>query len=401
MKYLHRDAEKTIARYCSLFPAVALTGPRQSGKSTTLKKLFESEYRYVTFDDPTQGAFFDDDPKGFMKRHSGRVIFDEVQKAPKIFDYLKLAIDEDRGSYGHYILTGSSQFAFVKGITESLAGRIGMLSLLPFQYSEIPSPLRERQIVNGSYPELVMRKYDGLGEWYSSYIANYLERDVRSLYNLGNLRDFRRLLMLLAARSAQELNMSELAGEVGVSVNTIRSWISILEASYIIFLLPPYHRNLGKRIVKRPKIYFYDTGIICHLTGISDRKLLDRGPLAGPVFENYIVSEIKKIILHNGRESELYYFRNNLGLEADCIIEDRHAQTVHYVEIKNTRTAKPRMADSLVKLIDLEKNEISPSTRSIEGRIVYAGEERTALSDSIQFIDYRDLLEQLSHPAGT
>ena len=238
MNYLPRVAETTISKYLAIFPSVAVTGPRQSGKSTMLREKFCPEYTYVTFDDPLEIDFFENDPKGFFKNYSGKVIFDEVQKLPQFFNYLKIEIDNDRQYYGKYILTGSSQFAFIREITESLAGRSGMLSLLPFQIQEIPEKLQPLQILKGSYPEPVVREYEGSSEWYGAYIRNYIERDVRSLYNIGNLRDFQRLVMLLAARTSQELNMSVLANELGVTVATIRKWISVLEASYIIFFLP-------------------------------------------------------------------------------------------------------------------------------------------------------------------
>lgn len=390
MKYLSRRIEKTISRYIKLFPAIAITGPRQSGKSTTLKETFQLKYKYITFDDPMQIEFFNNDPKGFMKNIAGKAILDEVQKVPGIFEYLKMEIDANRNNYGRFILTGSSQFSFVKGITESLAGRIGMLSLLPFQYSEIPPKDRKEQLVKGCYPELIARSYSGYKEWYSAYISNYIERDVRSLYNIGNLRDFQRLLFLLAAHSAQEVNLSVLANEIGASVKTIKTWLSVLEASYIIFFLQPYHKNLGKRIVKRPKVYFYDTGLICYLTGINSETILNQGPLAGPVFENYIIAEIKKIILHSGSDRQLYYFRNNLGLEADLIIEDQEKQLLRFIEIKNTETARIKMAESINKLIALEKENKSLINK-IEGFVLYRNNDKINSGDTM-FINYEEFL---------
>ena len=290
--YINRFLERTIKQYLKIFPAVAVTGPRQSGKSTMLQHLFQKEYKYVTFDDPINIEFFRKDPKGFMLNYSGKIIFDEVQKAPEIFDYLKIEIDRNRDVKGKYILTGSNRFEIHKNITESLAGRIGMMSLLPMQYTEIPVDLRSQFILNGSYPELIVNKYKYVREYYASYVENYIERDVRNIINIVNLRDFQRLIFLLAARVSQELNMNSLSKEIGVSVKTIQGWISILEASYIIFLLPSYHKNLGKRIIKRPKLYFYDPGIVCYLTGIRDMETLNQGPLGGSLFENMIVSEM-------------------------------------------------------------------------------------------------------------
>ena len=322
MKYIPRHIEKVLRSYLRMFPAVSLTGPRQSGKSTTLQQMFDGKYTYVSFDDPLTVEFFTQDPKGFIGKYKDKVIFDEAQKAPLLFNYLKIAIDQDRHKYGKFILTGSSQFKLVTQITETLAGRIGSLSLLPFHMYEIPKRWRRQQILKGSYPELIHLKYQNTLRWYSAYVSLYIERDVRNIANVGNLRDFQRLIKLLSARVSQELNFSSLAKEIGVTVRTVQNWISILEASYIIFLLPSYHKNLGKRLVKRPKIYFYDTGLVCYFTGIETEDVLRKGPLDGPIFENYIVAEIQKWILHHGLNDQLYYFRTNLGIEVDLIIEN-------------------------------------------------------------------------------
>jgi len=391
MKYFPRTIEKTIKDYLTIFPAVGITGPRQSGKSTTLQKVFGRQYRYVTFDDPLVVNYFENDPRGFMEKYGNKVIFDEVQKSPEIFHYLKLAIDRDRQNTGKFILTGSSQFSFIKHITESLAGRIGLLSLLPFQRREIGKDLRPKQILKGSYPELAGRKYFKAKEWYAAYVNNYIERDVRSLYNVGNLRDFQRFINLLAARVAQELNMSVLANDLGVNVKTIQHWISILEASYIIFLLPSYHKNLGKRIIKRPKLYFYDTGLICYLTGIKDEDTLFRGPLDGPIFENYVISEVKKIILHENLDTHAFYFRSNLGLESDLILEDREKKIIKFVEIKSGKTATYAMVKNLKKLVALEQQSKHIAKVKVTGCLVYRGKAEEPLG-GIQLQNVSDFL---------
>lgn len=391
MKYFPRIIEKTIKDYLAIFPAVGITGPRQSGKSTTLQKVFGHQYRYVTFDDPMVVSFFENDPRGFMEKYENKVIFDEVQKSPEIFHYLKLAIDRDRQNTGKFIITGSSQFSFVKHITESLAGRIGLLSLLPFQREEITKNLQSKQILKGSYPELASRKYIKTKEWYAAYVNNYIERDVRSLHNVGNLRDFQRLVNLLAARTAQELNMSVLANDLGVSVKTIQQWISILEASYIIFLLPSYHKNLGKRIVKRPKLYFYDTGLICYLTGIQDENILFQGPMDGPIFENYVIAEVKKMILHKNLDIQPFYFRSNLGLESDLILEDKEKRTIKFIEIKAGKTAKYAMIKNLKKLIALEQQSKHIVEVKVTGHLVYKGETEESLDD-IQLENFSNFL---------
>ncbi len=393
MDYIERTIEKTIRKYLGIFSSVAITGPRQSGKSTMLKERFVPEYRYVTFDNPLEIEHLESDPNGFIKKYNNKVIFDEIQKAPELFNYLKIEIDNDRDNYGKFIITGSSQFSIIHNITETLAGRIGSLSLLPFQCSEIPEGLREKQVLFGSYPEIVKRCYKDHSDWYGAYIYNYIERDVRSLANIGNLRDFQRLISLLAARCAQELNMSELASDIGVSVKTVRSWISILEASYIIFLPGPYYKNLGKRIVKRPKIYFFDTGIVCYLTGTSSKELLEKGPMAGPVFENYVISEVKKSILHNGSNADIFYFRSNLGLEVDLIVLNRDTQELLFTEIKNTHTARIRMIDPLRKIIDLEKKSEHLTPLTITGTLVYRDHKRVMLSEEIEALGMEDFLD--------
>ncbi len=396
MKYLSRTLEQTIKKYLTLFCIVGITGPRQSGKSTTLKINFGEEYQYISFDDPLLIEFFEKDPNGFLEKYKNKVIFDEIQKVPQLFNYLKIAIDNDRQNYGKYIITGSSQFSFLKQVTESLAGRIGLLSLLPFQLNEIPKKLQSRQILKGSYPELIIRNYQNSNEWYAAYISNYIERDVRSLYNIGNLRDFQRLIMLLAARASQELNMNELANEIGVSVKTIQSWISVLEASYIIFLLPSYHKNLGKRIVKRPKMYFFDTGLVCYLTGIQDEEILNKGPLGGPIFENYIISEINKAVLHKNLNIGMYYFRSNLGLEADLILEDRNIRQISFIEIKNSHTAKYRMIKNLAMLMDMEKKSTHTFPLKINGYLIYKGKGSEMFKENLTYQNYNIFLKSIS-----
>ncbi|MBI4243958.1 MAG: ATP-binding protein [Planctomycetes bacterium] len=390
MKYISRQIERTLKKYLSIFPAVSLTGPRQSGKSTTLREVFGADYTYVTFDDPLTVEYLNRDPEGFMNKYGDRVIFDEVQKAPLIFNYLKIAIDSDRHNYGKFILTGSSQFTLAGRITETLAGRIGSLSLLPLQLYELPEQWRGVQILRGSYPELVHLKYKNTSQWYGAYINHYIERDVRSVSNVGNLSDFQRLIKLLAANAAQELNMSALASDIGVTVRTVQNWISILETSYIVFLVPSYHSNLRKRIVKRPKLYFYDTGLICYLTGIESEGLLFGGPLNGPVFENYIVAEIKKWILHNDLRSQLFYFRTNLGIEVDLIIENMDVRTIKLIEIKSSETARFEMVKNILKVGEMLNKNLRQKLR-VSNALIYRGKTISNHIDNCRCLNYLDL----------
>ncbi|MDF1653891.1 MAG: ATP-binding protein [Coxiellaceae bacterium] len=380
MGYIERLQQPRLQQYLQHFPVVGITGPRQSGKSTMLQHLL-ADYEYVTFDDYAVTAEFADDPEGFMARYNNCVIFDEAQKAPEIFNYVKIAVDNDRQNYGKYILTGSSQFAFVKGITESLAGRIGLMSLLPLSYSEMPVDLRAASIYKGSYPELVVRHYAGNDLWMSSYLQNYITKDLRDLVSVRDLRDFSRFIELLAANVSQVMNMSHYAKDLGVTVQTIKRWLSALEAAYIIFLLPPYHDNLGKRIVKSPKLYFYDTGLVSYLTGVSTQQQYEKGPMYGAIFENYILSELKKISSFEAKHNQLYFYRSSNGsVEVDVIYE--HGQQREFIEIKASATYTPRMSKHIKELIgDKDK-----------GFVLYQGRPRK-INDHLLVQPFGDYLQ--------
>lgn len=346
MRYINRVAESKLLEYIGFFSIVGLTGPRQSGKSTLLKHLFP-DYQYVNFDDLSLRTFFFDDPEAFMATYAHQVIFDEAQLVPELFAYLKIAVDQDRDHPGKFILSGSSQFHLIKNITETLAGRVGLLSLLPFQYSEVPSNLHLVSQFKGAYPELIVKKFTLWRDWYASYIDTYLNRDVRTLSNVGDLRDFQRLMQLLASRVSSVLNMNELAGELGVDAKTIKRWLSILEASYIIFLLPPFYENFGKRLIKSPKIYFYDTGMVSFLTGIQTQDQYQWGPLSGGIFENYIIAEIMKMNLHKKTHANLYFLRTSHGEEIDLIVD--YGTHRDLIEIKSGQTFKVSMISQLIK----------------------------------------------------
>ncbi len=294
-RYITRQIEPRIKKYASQFPAVLLTGPRQSGKSTTLKKIFGRTHKIISFDDPLLRERSLTDPHLFLENLPDRVVFDEIQYAPQILSYLKINIDRRRQERGIYILTGSQQFSLMKGLTETLAGRVGVLTLLPFNYQEIQTvqrksePLFINACLRGSFPEIVAHPKIDASAWYSSYLTTYLERDIRSIYNIGSLREFQRFMQLLASRCSQILNLSNLANDLGVAVNTVKNWISVLEASQIIYLLSPYYQNMGKRISRNPKVYFLDCGLVCYLTGIATKGHLLNGPMAGALFENYCI----------------------------------------------------------------------------------------------------------------
>ncbi len=376
--YIKRIAEPLVLRYLKAFPVLGLTGPRQSGKSTLLKHLLP-QYSYVTFDDAQNILSFTDDPESFFKRYKQQVIFDEVQHVPEIFNRIKLHVDQDRSHYGNYVLTGSSQFKFLQHVTESLAGRIGLLSLLPLQYAEMPKAWLQESLFRGSYPELVARNYHEAHLWYASYLDTYLAKDIRTLANIGDLRDFQRFIQLLAGNATHLLDMSSYSRDVGVSVPTIKRWLSVLEASYIIFMVPPFYENFGKRITKSPKVYFYDTGIISYFTGVTSFDQYEQGPMAGSLFENYVVSEIRKNELHRGTLSELYYFRTQDQVEIDLIVDRK--STKDFIEIKKSASFHPKMIQGLKKYPDQASRLI----------LLYNGERSS--HGKIEIMPYWDYLQ--------
>lgn len=378
MNYQHRVLEATLKNYLNYFPVVGLTGPRQSGKSTLLQQILPN-YKYVTFDDYRIISLFHHDPERFLTLYADHVIFDEVQKLPELFNYIKIAVDRDRHNKGKFVLTGSSQFSLLKQTSESLAGRIGLLSLYPFQFSEVPAKLQEESLFRGGYPELVERDYAFYNEWFSSYIETYIHKDIASVGHVGDIRDFRRLLQLLAASASQQLNMARFASDLGVDVKTIKRWIALLEASYIIFLIPPFYKNYGKRLVKSPKIYFHDVGLVSFLTGIENTSLFEKGPMAGAIFENYIVSEILKKERHNNKSSELYYLRTSHGIEVDLIIDRKN--TKEWIEIKNSSTFNPRMTAAMGAFIE----------NGDTGYLLYRG-SNFPYHDPISVMNYKDYL---------
>jgi len=365
MIYLPRVIETTLKKHLSAFPIVAVTGPRQAGKSTLLQQTL-SDYHYVTFDDPNLREFLHMDPEGFMKTYSSRVIFDEAQLAPALFSYLKIYVDrpDNRSIKGQFVLTGSSQFHLLSQITETLAGRVGLLSLLPLEYSELPDKEKPLSVYRGSYPELVCRHYEYSDAWFSSYINTYLERDIRGLHNVGDLVTFQRFIKLLSAQVSAPLNMSQYAKDIGVSVPTIKRWISMLEASYIIFLLPPYFNNLSKRVIKTPKVYFYDSGLVAYLTGLIDQTVYERSPLKGALFENEIISQIIKKHKNRALPGTFYFYRTHEQSEVDMIID--FGTYRHWIEIKSTATFESKMTKTL--LAQMQQQD--------EGFILYQGDEK-------------------------
>ena len=392
--YVHREIEKPLRKLFRQFPSLALTGPRQAGKTTVLKNVFGKGFTFVSFDDPLTREKALSDPVLFLENVSEPAVFDEIQYVPELLSYIKILIDKSRSRHGRFIFTGSQQFQLIKNLGDTLAGRVCLLNLLPFSREELKDTPATRKnksptdafvsaCIRGSFPEICMRPGMDSDAWYGAYLQTYLERDVRSIYNIGNLREFQQFIRLLASRCAQVLNLSGLSNDLGVSVNTVKNWLSILEASQLVYLLTPFYRNLGKRITRSPKVYFLDCGLVGYLTGIRDRKTLLNGPLAGPLFENYVVQETVKACLNQAKRPSLYYVRTQNDLEVDLIIES--GLRVTPIEIKLTRSPAIRMAASILRF-----KTVFSKLNILPGRLVCLADEDGILQTdvSIQTLDH-------------
>ena len=366
---LNRSAISTALRLARGFPVLAVTGPRQSGKTTLARTLF-ADKPYVTLEDPAEREFVETDPRGFLARFPKGGIFDEAQRCPALFSYLQGVVDERR-RMGEFILTGSQQFGLMSNITQSLAGRAGLLQLLPLSLAELnaggllPASL-DTVMFQGGYPALYDRPVVP-DDWFPNYVATYIERDVRQLLAVRDLSLFQRFLKMCAARSGQLVNLSALAADCGISHVTAREWLTVLEASYIIYLLRPYHRNFGKRLVKMPKLYFLDTGLMAYLLGIRDAKTLATHASRGMLFESLVVSEWIKRQFNAGQGAELYFWRDNVGHEVDLLVPQGHRFVP--IEIKSGATFSPDWASALRKLSALFGDEALPPG------IIYGGKD--------------------------
>lgn len=320
---IKRTAEKLVRAYSRQFRALAVVGPRQSGKTTLVRKVFSAK-EYVSLENPDELQMAQSDPRGFLSRFPKGAIFDEAQRAPALFSYLQQVLDESRKE-GLFILTGSNNFLLQQSISQTLAGRIGYVDLLPLAYNEIrefgkQQPDTNELILQGCYPELFDRKRK-FSTWYPAYIRTYVERDVKLLRNIDNSVSFTRFLRLCAGRTGQQLNIAELAMASSIDVKTANAWLGILQTSYIIYLLPPYYKNFNKRVVKTPKLYFVDTGLACSLLGIRSTKELSLSHFRGALFENYVIMEAMKRKYNLGKDVNLYYWRDNKGIEVDLLID--------------------------------------------------------------------------------
>lgn len=365
------------------FRALCITGTRQSGKTTLSKALFKGK-PYINFEDPVTQDSFQKEPKKFLDKLRSGAIFDEVQRVPELFRHLQILMDKN-SSRGQFILTGSNNFLLQEQVSQSLAGRAGYLTLLPLSYQELKDNklLATDLLINmltGGYPEIWNEKLNPQ-KWLTSYIQTYIQRDVRQLKNIFNLPVFNRFISICANYAGQILNRDELSRQVGVDTKTIQSWLGLLESSYIVFQLQPWHNNLNKRIIKSPKIYFYDTGLLSTLLNISSKTGIKNHPMAGAIFENWCIAEIKKNKCNGGEIGGLFYFRDHLGNEIDLIIDKETGPLA--VEIKSA--SKPD-----IKLIQGLKywKKYQPSANSI---LLYQGKNISFGDSNIQFLNWEEL----------
>ncbi len=372
MAYVPRGLATTVRRAVRTFPVVLVTGARQAGKTTLLQQEFGRTHHYVSLERPDVRERALADPVAFFEDHPGPLILDEVQHAPALLPWIKDAVDQDRRP-GRWLLTGSQSFQLMKGVSESLAGRVAILRLDPLSTSEVAGnpgrdplarvfgkkrpmpqvvlPELSDWLLRGSYPEIRSNPRVDRELWFSSYVQTYLERDIRDILQVTDLGTFHSFLRLLAARTGQLLNLAELGREAGITGPTARRWLSVLEASHVVHVLQPYHRNFGKRLRKSPKVVWLDPGLPTFLLGLRDRETVLRGPTAGALVENAVTSEWIKALRQRGDMSDVWFWRSSDGLEVDLVLE--REGILHGIEVKATRTPTPRHADALAKWLDL------------------------------------------------
>lgn len=365
------------------FKSVAVVGPRQSGKTTLVRTCFPDK-PYVSLENPQERAFATSDPIQFLRQFPDGAILDEVQRVPELLSYLQQILDED-ARRGLFILSGSNNFLLLEKITQTLAGRVAYLDLLPLSIEELialPNAVSDLHVclLQGGYPEIWAQGI-APSDWFAAYVRTYVERDVRLIRNIENLFAFEKMLSLCAGRVGQLLNAHNLAIEVGVDLKTVQAWLGILQASYIIFLLPPYFKNFNKRIIKTPKLYFCDTGLACHLLGIRRSAELTQHPYKGPLFENFIVLEYLKARFNRGERSNLFFWRDSSGNEIDLLVQE--GQSLHPVEIKSGQT----IIDDFFKGFRFwEKLTGEPG-----GTVVYGGDQIQQRSNGLQVVSWRNV----------
>ncbi len=387
-----RTLATVLHRAAKGFPVITLTGPRQSGKTTLCRAAFP-ELAYRTLEAPDVRLHALEDPRGFLAGLRDGAILDEIQRAPELTSYLQVMVDEDP-TPGRFVLTGSEHLSLTQATSQSLAGRTAILHLLPFDRAELRAAGRGddellETLWRGAYPALFDRDLEP-GPWLSAYVAMYLERDVRRLLNVGDLSAFQTFVGLCAGHVGRVVNLSALGGDAGVSHNTAKAWLSVLEASFITFRLQPWHRNLGKRLVRRPKLFFWDTGLLCQLLGIREPRELDRHPLRGAVFENMVVAELAKANHHRGERPRMWFYRDQRRLEVDLLLEQ--GLEVVAVEAKSGRTIGGDFFAALAAFAALRRETSEAAeTRCV---LVYGGDEhqRRSVGEAVPWRDVDGLL---------
>lgn len=395
--YLKRDLEKELQNALTQFPVLLITGCRQSGKSTLLSQLF-ADFTYVSLDDPMLRQKALKDPALFMSQHSAPLIIDEIQYAPELLSYIKMNVDANRSEYGQYILTGSQIFPMMHGVSESLAGRVGIFELYPLSWNELISNVSTSKgvqndpdctwhMVRGFYPELYAMPHIMPNRWMGSYFSTYVERDVRHIKAISDISRFEAFVALLATRAGQLLNLSEVAKQVGITQPTARDWLSILESTYIVQLLRPYYNNQSKRIRRAPKLYFADTGLLCYLLGIYSDEELQRSSHIGHIFKNMVVMEFIKRAKTLPRRIPCYYW-NDTSSEVDLVVESGGA--VHAFEIKYAKEVRSRQFSNLERF-----KKANPKAKT---HLLTLRENKLQLTKEIQCLFWADAItEILSH----
>lgn len=389
MRYIHRHLEPQVLSALRKFPALVLTGPRRAGKTWMLRHLFPKA-SYFLLEDPDVVARLRADPHGFLDALETPAVIDEVQNVPELFALVRARIDRQPRRTGQWLLTGSQEAPLMQGVSESMAGRAAILQLLPLSARESPKV----SMRHGGYPEVIARP-SAAGLWFSSYVQTYLERDVRAVSMVRDLSTFRRFLALVATRHGQLLNKTDLAAPLGVSVPTITQWLSILETTAQILIVPPFYENAGKRLVKSPKVYIADSGLACHLLGIELAADLARSPFQGALFEGFVAAEIVKAQLNSGRRRELYHFRDEQGLEVDFVVPGRNRR-LSLVECKAGKTVMPAMAQPLQRLAKAVSAKARKGTAAPRSFLVHQASSAsagiTAVAPGVQALPWQDFL---------